>query len=723
MTHVHIPVPLPRTITTLRERVRRQERAAARGLLYGLPEELVYAAMGAWIRRRGKVELQPNADHVDGAESNRRLVDANRWAREFGAELRATGLPLQKDDDELASMARVAADECARILAQAETGEVFKVRDGDRFVRRPRYVFEAWFKAEEAGIVAPLHELSEKQRAYVVRRLGDEKFWRGRLKRRVTGALEHAYVCLGEVKRTRSAYLSEPTYRRLRARARRNRLMLSAAEATNESGYTATLDELSQKSVSNPAIRRTELMVRARGMEEVAKAAGLSAWFVTLTAPSKYHPSSHKYGAPVWRVNLSRRARRQCVTLQWRRAAARFADIGLAGFRIRSTQLKLRGKQAVLRATDCYPRFTARDVQDYLCALWARARAQFKKHAIAPFGIRVVEPHHDGCPHWHLLLWVAKDRATKMLAILRAKALEEDGTEAGAADHRMKVEAIDPSKGSAVGYISKYLAKNIDGHRMDTDDESGLSAEDGADRVAKWASNHRIRQFQTLGTPPVTVWRELRKADLFASENEMMLRELHRAADLGDWAMFMQAWRTISAGYKVMFEHEQEACPDTGEQQLPSNRFGEPVLRRAAVVVREVVMRGRRLVCGEVIERVQTKLHSWSIEWGRRQELIKDSERQQVDVFERSGAAASTWTCVNNCNQPEATAREVARLERQNADSAAAWRRDLDLAITGGTWDRAGRWKSAPASGPAIATSPGFSPPHAPPDRPRPSLH
>ncbi|WP_148716655.1 replication endonuclease [Chitinolyticbacter meiyuanensis] len=669
MTHVHIPVPLPRTITTLRERVRRQERAAARGLLYGLPEELVYAAMGAWIRRRGKVELQPNADHVDGAESNRRLVDANRWAREFGAELRATGLPLQKDDDELVSMARVAADECARILAQAETGEVFKVRDGDRFVRRPRYVFEAWFKAEEAGIVAPLHELSEKQRAYVVRRLGDEKFWRGRLKRRVTGALEHAYVCLGEVKRTRSAYLSEPTYRRLRARARRNRLMLSAAEATNESGYTATLDELSQKSVSNPAIRRTELMVRARGMEEVAKAAGLSAWFVTLTAPSKYHPSSDKYG--------------------------------MAG----------------------RPRFTARDVQDYLCALWARARAQFKKHAIAPFGIRVVEPHHDGCPHWHLLLWVAKDRATKMLAILRAKALEEDGTEAGAADHRMKVEAIDPSKGSAVGYISKYLAKNIDGHRMDTDDESGLSAEDGADRVAKWASNHRIRQFQTLGTPPVTVWRELRKADLFASENEMMLRELHRAADLGDWAMFMQAWRTISAGYKVMFEHEQEACPDTGEQQLPSNRFGEPVLRRAAVVVREVVMRGRRLVCGEVIERVQTKLHSWSIEWGRRQELIKDSERQQVDVFERSGAAASTWTCVNNCNQPEATAREVARLERQNADSAAAWRRDLDLAITGGTWDRAGRWNPAPASGPAIATSPGFSPPPAPPDRPRPSLH
>ncbi|UXY16695.1 replication endonuclease [Chitiniphilus purpureus] len=659
--------PLPHTITKLRDRVRRQERTAARALLHGLPEELAYAAMGVWIKRRGEVEVLPGRDHFNGAESNRRLVAANCWAREFATRLRDTGLPLDKDDDELSSMARVAADECARILVQAETGEVFRVRDGERFVRRPRYVIEAWLKAEAAGIVEPLHELTEKQRAYVVRRLGDEKFWRGRLKRRVTGVLEHAYVCLGEVKRTRSAYLSQPTYRRLCARARRNRLMLAAAEATNETGYTATLEELSKRNVSNPAIRRTELMVRARGMEEVAKAAGLSAWFITLTAPSKYHPSSDKYGK--------------------------------AG----------------------HPRFTARDVQDYLCALWARARAQFKKHAISPFGIRVAEPHHDGCPHWHLLLWVAKDRATKMLAILRAKALEEDGTEAGAADHRMTVEAIDPRKGSAVGYISKYLAKNIDGHRMDTDDESGLSAEDGADRVAKWASNHRIRQFQTLGTPPVTIWRELRKADLFASENEMMLRELHRAADMGDWAMFMRAWCAIGSGYRVTFEHEQEACPNTGEQRLPSNRFGEPVLRRAAVVVRERVMCGRRVVLGEVVERVQTKLHSWSIEWGRR--ALADCEHQQVDAFQRSGVAASTWTCVNNCNQPEATARQVARLERQNADSAVTWRRDLELAITGGTWDRAGRWKPAPASGPAIATSPGFSPPHVPPDRPRPSLH
>ncbi|GLS03478.1 hypothetical protein GCM10007860_06220 [Chitiniphilus shinanonensis] len=521
-------------------------------------------------------------------------------------------------------------------------------------------------------------------------------------------------MCLGEVRRKRSAYLSAPTYRRLRARQRRNQRMLAAAEATNESGYTATLEALSQWSVSNPAIRRTELMVRARGMEEVAKAAGLSAWFVTLTAPSKYHPSSWKYGAPVWRGSLSRQARRQFVTRQWHRAISTFRAAGLAAF---SVPREVRG------SPNCSPRFTARDVQDYLCRLWARARAQFKKHGITPFGIRVTEPHHDGCPHWHLLLWVAKDRATKMLAILRAKALEEDGTEAGAAEHRMTVEEIDPRKGSAVGYISKYLAKNIDGHRMDTDDESGLSAEHGADRVAKWASNHRIRQFQAMGTPPVTVWRELRRADLFASENEIMLRALHRAADLGDFADFMRGWCAIGSGYKVTFEYEQEPCPESGEQVLPSNRFGEPVLRRAAVVVRERVMCGRRMVLGEVIERVQTKLHSWTIDWGRTKELAQDSQRQQVDVFQRSGAAASTWTCVNNCNQPEATTREVARLERQNADSAATWRRDLHLALAGGTWDRAGRWRSVPASGPAIVDSPGNSPPRTPPDRPRPSQH
>ena len=82
--------------------------------------------------------------------------------------------------------------------------------------------------------------------------------------------------------------------------------------------------------------------------------------------------------------------------------------------------------------------------------------------------------------------------------------LAEDGYEDGAIANRVKFVAIDPAKGTAAGYIAKYVGKNIDGSQGGAHDEEGQAMLDGVapacERVDAWASVWGIRQFQGIGT-------------------------------------------------------------------------------------------------------------------------------------------------------------------------------------------------------------------------------
>ena len=120
--------------------------------------------------------------------------------------------------------------------------------------------------------------------------------------------------------------------------------------------------------------------------------------------------------------------------------------------------------------------------QQHICKIWSRIRTKLKRDGIEIYGFRVADPHHDGTPHWHLLAFLPAHQLASLQAIFVHYALQEDPNEAGADKHRVKWEYIDKSKGSAIGYIAKYISKNIDGYALDGD-TSGLDSESAAERI------------------------------------------------------------------------------------------------------------------------------------------------------------------------------------------------------------------------------------------------
>lgn len=60
-------------------------------------------------------------------------------------------------------------------------------------------------------------------------------------------------------------------------------------------------------------------------------------------------------------------------------------------------------------------------------------RTAFKDNDLQVYGMRVVEPHHDATPHWHMMLFCKSGPRKQITDIMRRYAMKEDGYECGAA--------------------------------------------------------------------------------------------------------------------------------------------------------------------------------------------------------------------------------------------------------------------------------------------------
>ncbi|MDO6693569.1 replication endonuclease [Aliiglaciecola sp. 3_MG-2023] len=390
-------------------------------------------------------------------------VHANRFLNRIDKQIHIADLNITWDIKEIREFANKKSMEC--ILDTVGLNDAQSV---------------AWCKAKllKYGITLP-EKASDIENIASAK---NEKFWFLKLKQLASQKFEQVRRSLDLINQSKSPYCSNDQLRQWEWEKEQSLEYMSKNWFCSASGELISMLDAYKSNVSNPAIRRAELMVRIKGTEEYSKLLGHIGYFYTITSPSKYH-SHYKTGRP----------------------------------------------------NPKYQNFNVKETNDYLCKQWQKTRAQFHRENIQVYGLRVVEPHHDGTPHWHLMLFMAPEHAHRVTEILKFYALEDDGAERGAEKNRFNAKEIIPEKGSAQDYIAKYVCKNIDGEYIDKD-KYGNDAKTSAKRITAWASLFRIRQFQFIGGPSVSLWRELRKTKESKSSE---LEEIRKAADSSDWLTYL----------------------------------------------------------------------------------------------------------------------------------------------------------------------------------------
>jgi hypothetical protein len=355
----------------------------------------------------------------------------------------------------------------------------------------------------------------------MINRLCCCRWWKRKLFGLQRQILESVARDIGMVHHHTSTYSSVHSQRDRADQIQATQKYLENSYLINDQLQTFSLKELYEKSVSNPLIRRSELMLRIKGFEMVAERLGDIGEFYTITCPSRMH--------------------------------ARFKKTG--------------------RRNPKYDGTNPRQAQQYLNLLWSRIRAKLDRDGIPCYGFRVAEPNHDGTPHWHMLLFMQPEYKSAYRKIVKKYALEDSPNEKGAKKSRFKAVAIDKGKGSAAGYIAKYIAKNIDGSHINKD-LYGNDAKQAANAIDTWSSVWGIRQFQQIGGPSVTVWRELRRIansdDLTESCRGSLIGDAAFHAGASDFAAFVMVMggphmRRTDQPIKILYVQPEYVDKETGE--------------------------------------------------------------------------------------------------------------------------------------------------------------
>lgn len=507
---------------------------------------------------------------------------ANTDLRETTDALLRVRIPLDASDSDVCEAATTLAARCAG------RAEIFHTVDALRAAMERICTGQ--------GISPPPPKIKDRS---AIARMTCTLWWRRKLRKHQGRTLEAAAIRLGLVNKAKDLYVSQEGLRARLQQNARNRMAMESTLARNELGQEFTLAELAAMGSSNRRIRRAELMTRIAGFERKARAAGHAGLFPTLTCPSRFH------------------------------AFRTVAD----------------GK-IVLPNPNYDPAENPGSSQKYLARIWSHIRSDLKRRGIVVYGFRMAEPQHDGTPHWHFLLFCATEHVETVEAVFLKHALKDSPDEAGAREHRCDLRRIDWSKGSAAGYVAKYVSKNIDGEHVG-DDLNGGRATETALRVEAWAARWGIRQFQQIGGPPIGVWRELRRIETIPANAPQHLRDAHDAANKKNqveghalasvaWDKYCDAQGGVCCGRDARIKLAMTVADRQG-------RYGdEPAPRPYGVEARD--HQGNLWV-------VESSRHTW--------EILRKPQDAPRHAFAERAQPVEPWTRVNNCTPPVATSKGI----------------------------------------------------------------
>jgi hypothetical protein len=393
-----------------------------------------------------------------------------------------------------------------RNISQAADYEAQQMRDAIRLTTDPD-TLRAIADAEHAyGIRAPEGATLEGK----IARLTCPLFWRRQIKKRVLSAREnHAAQNKRVGARTGSLYIDDFTCQMIEECDRAASERLQATTVVNtQTGETTSLLELAEAAKVG---RVAEIYTMCKGLDTRAKNLGWTWCMTTLKLPGEYHP------------NPENGARN-------------------------------------------YAGFTFEQMHQRLNRTWHLIRTQARNRGIDIMGLRVSEPHRDGTPHAHIVVYMDPAHRADW------EELVEQYAPGHQSDFSWCRSSSEGPVANSASYLLKYVVKAVATDNKHLDKLTPEQREELRDhitpRVIMKRRAHGWRAYQFFGIKSsMTSWRLMRSAADLPLANPTA-RALRSAALQGDAATWLEILNS---------EHAPALRPvwqETGDL----GRYGEPIL-------------------------------------------------------------------------------------------------------------------------------------------------